>query len=58
MKEQKREVVRQRAAQAGIAIDQIPTGGYRIHGRNGFIDFIVNDLADVCLNDLAPQRWK
>lgn len=57
MKEEKREVVRQRAAQAGIQIDHLPAGGYRIHGRNGFIDFRVNDLADVHLEDLAPRRW-
>jgi hypothetical protein len=57
MKEAKREVVRQRAAQAGIQIDQLPASGYRIHGRNGFIDFRVNDLADVHLEDLAPRRW-
>lgn len=57
MKEEKREVVRQRAARAGIRIDELPTGGYRIHGRNGFIDFRVSDLADVHLEDLAPRRW-
>ncbi|MGV8865138.1 MAG: hypothetical protein ACOH2T_28855 [Pseudomonas sp.] len=57
MSEQKREVVRQRARQAGIRIDVVTTGGYRVHGRNGFIDFHVADLADVRLEDLAPKRW-
>ena len=52
-----REIVRQRAGALGIQIDLVPGGGYRLHGRNGYVDFRVMDLADVDVKDLAPRRW-
>jgi hypothetical protein len=55
--DQIREVVRQRAEALGVRIDPVPAGGYRLHGRNGYVDFRVMDLADVDVKDLAPQRW-
>jgi len=55
--EEIRQIVRQRAGSLGISIDPIPTGGYRIYGRNGYVDFRVMDLADVDVKDLAPKRW-
>jgi hypothetical protein len=55
--DQIREVVRQRAEALGVRIDPVATGGYRLHGRNGYVDFRVMDLADVDVKDLAPQRW-
>lgn len=56
-KEEKRELVRQRADLHGLKIERGSLGGFRITGRNGFIDFQVVDLADVRLEDLTPQRW-
>lgn len=55
--EEIRQIVRRRAQSLGISIDPAPTGGYRIHGRNGYVDFRVIDLADVDVKDLAPKRW-
>ncbi|WP_460164291.1 hypothetical protein [Pseudomonas sp. S2_F03] len=55
--EEIREIVRQRAGVLGVRIDPVPTGGYRLHGRNGYVDFRVMDLADVDVKDLAPRRW-
>lgn len=55
-REEKRQQVREYAEQWGLKIDE-SQGGYRITGRNGFIDFRVMDLADVLLADLTPQRW-
>lgn len=52
-----RAIVRQRAEALGIRIDSAPSGGYRLHGRNGHVDFRVMDLADVDIKDLAPRRW-
>ncbi|MBV4522595.1 hypothetical protein KVG88_21245 [Pseudomonas sp. SWRI74] len=55
--EEIRQIVRRRAQSLGISIDPVPSGGYRIHGRNGYVDFRVIDLADVDVKDLAPKRW-
>lgn len=52
-----REIVRQRADALGIQIETVPAGGYRLRGRNGYVDFRVMDLADVDVKDLAPRRW-
>lgn len=38
--EEIRLIVRRRAQSLGISIDPVPTGGYRIHGRNGYVDFV------------------
>jgi hypothetical protein len=56
-REKQRQYIRQRAEALGITITEDPAGGYRLFGRNGFIDYRVIDLADVLERELAPQRW-
>lgn len=56
-KEERRDQVRRRCETLGITIIKHPSGGYRLYGRNGFLDFRVADLADVPECSLNPRRW-